>query len=59
MSAKKRDKPQGFACKCGQYHAFDLYVAAHWNIPLTHQCKCGAVHYVLRGKPQLMKEGTK
>lgn len=56
MSAK-RDKPQGFPCECGQYHGFSLYVLAHWDIPLTHTCpKCKAVHYVLRGKVQLVEK---
>jgi hypothetical protein len=57
---KKREKPQGFTCTtCSQYHAFALYVLAHWNEPLTHTCKCGAQHYVLRGNVRQIKEGTK
>lgn len=58
MTQKKPDS--GYTCgTCGQYHAFALYVVAHWNTPLTHTCKCGAVHYVLRGKAQQIKEGKK
>ena len=58
MTQKK--PTSGFTCStCGQYHNFALYVLVNWDTPLTHNCRCGAVHYVLRGKVQQMKEGQK
>lgn len=28
-------------CICGKVHELGVYVAAHWDIKLTHTCECG------------------
>lgn len=40
---------KGYTCKCGKYNAFDVYVFAHWDIPLTHACECGRKNTIMRG----------
>lgn len=56
------DKPsKGFTCTtpaCGEYHAFSLYVFAHWDEQLHHKCsKCGALHHIQRGHVRISKRG--
>lgn len=54
MAAPKAKDPDGFICECGKFHPFCGYVAAHWDLPLTHTCdECGAMHDVLRGVAEL------
>lgn len=50
----------GFTCtKCSKSHEFSAYVYAHWSIPLTHTCGCGAVHTILAGVAKFSTEGSK
>lgn len=45
------ETPKGFTCKCGAYHAFGVYVIAHWDLQLIHTCsKCKRSHHVRQGK---------
>ncbi|MFT4118712.1 hypothetical protein [Bradyrhizobium sp.] len=55
MSAK------GFKCRtCGKHHLFSAYVYAHADIELVHTCdNCGAKHWVLRYRAELIKAGKK
>lgn len=58
MSAS--DTPKGFTCECGEEHAFNAYVYAHWDIALTHECpKCNRTHTILRGRAFLEKKRKK
>jgi hypothetical protein len=50
--------PEGFDCTtCKTFHKLGPYVAAHWDIRLTHTCTCGAQHSVLKGKVLQIKKG--
>ena len=35
--------------KCEEKHEFSCYVAAHWDIALTHICACGQKHSIQEG----------
>jgi len=54
---------KSFTCHaCGKEERFGVYVAAHWNEPLTFTCDCGAKSLILRGtakpiKPRKIKKG--
>lgn len=52
---------EGFNCKtCEKYHAFGLWVMAHWDEALNHTCdECGAKHLIRRGIVRLLKKGRK
>lgn len=41
-----------FPCACGEMHELTgVYLAAHWNELLTHECeKCGTVHELRGGR---------
>jgi RNase P subunit RPR2 len=46
----KKELPEGYTCKCGEFHKYPAYVYAHWRDLLTHTCeKCGAKHDILMG----------
>lgn len=58
--AEKEQKREGFVCECGKFHAFGVYVMAHWNDCLTHTCdECGNQHTVCRGRVYLSRRGKK
>ena len=41
---------RGFNCsRCGKWHKFGGYVAAHWDLSLTHTCECGQRHSLQSG----------
>lgn len=43
-------EPKGFTCECDEYHAFSVWVFAHWREKLVHTCeKCQAKHTIIRG----------
>ena len=47
---------KGFNCtQCKKWHDFGGYVAAHYEIMLTHTCDCGAKHWVQKGKTGLLE----
>ena len=37
-------------CGCGLIHSFGAYAAGHWDEPLEHNCKCGAVRVFENGE---------
>lgn len=54
-----KDIPKGFVCEtCLMYHDFPLYVYAHADIELRHECKvCGAVHLILAFQAEQVTPG--
>lgn len=49
-----RQEPSGFVCECGKFHKFGMYVAAHWDLELTHTCdECGRQHRIVCGTATL------
>ena len=50
VTTKKKTLAKGFTCKCGKYHAFSVYVYAHWQETLIYTCpKCGERYEVCEG----------
>lgn len=48
---------RGFTCKCGEFHTFGVYVAAHSTETLIHTCeKCGRQHEVKNYRVRLIKQ---
>jgi len=37
-------------CSCSREHNFGMYVAAHWDDELIHNCECGANHVFKSGR---------
>jgi hypothetical protein len=41
---------KGFTCVCGEYHAYSVYVYAHWDFSLSFICpKCNRKYVIMRG----------
>lgn len=54
------ERAKGFTCECGKYHAYAMYVYAHWQDLLKHTCdQCGAKHDILLGHATLRRKGKK
>jgi transcription elongation factor Elf1 len=51
MTKLESPLPEGFDCSgCKKFQKFGAYVAAHWDISLTHTCPdCGQQHNIIRG----------
>lgn len=46
---KHKPRPVGFACTvCGHWHPFPPDM--EWTARTPHQCRCGALHTIVRGK---------
>lgn len=42
--------PEGYTCKCTEYHKFPVYVYAHWRELLIHTCSnCGRKNEIVAG----------
>jgi hypothetical protein len=46
--------PRSFICShCKREHVYSAWVYAHWDMTLTHNCECGAVHRLQNGRATL------
>ncbi len=50
---------RGYTCKCKRAQLFTLYVFAHWNDEITHQCKCGRKNKIKGGKVKIGNDPRK
>lgn len=43
--------PKSYLCPCGVEHEFGLWVYAHWDILLTHECdSCNRINLIEAGE---------
>lgn len=52
-----RQRPQGFFCECGKWHAFNAAVEQMMKErkPMIHECACGRQHTITQWKAKLRR----